>query len=377
CRRLRAESGLKEAYRLCEAALRDIRNGARNNPEEFLRKFIQSAARIVVPQDLEPVKAPDEWGSGGLQAVLRRRQGQGPPSFSLGLEQTSRMVSVEPGHLMILAAETGKGKTAFALNIASHIGISNKIPTLYVNTEMSWEELSLRLYAILGGVSLFSLRNGSIGASDVEKVRQVYDNLSRSGNALYITDAMPWFTHREVEALIREYAVLAGIRVVIVDYIQRLDADDASEDGWVALLRACKALKSLAQELKMLVVVVAQLADQDRLAGSRGMAREADVVLFLEEEDDLQADWTHRLKIAKARHSASNVMIRIRMDRTSLRMTEVSPNKTREDGVDAKKKGGRRKNGNNGEEGPQGRKDGDVDEALFQLILGDNGDNGC
>ncbi len=322
-RQVKAESSLREVKNLCESALRALQRNPRIQSEKFLERFVQSAAKIIVPGDGSPVKSPEEWLEGAFQAINLRQQGGGPAIFDLGLEKVSRAASAEPGHLALLAAETGKGKTATALNIGSHLGVIQGIPTLYINTEMSWEELAIRLYAMLGDANLLALRTGTAGDSDMKKVEEVR-KARRAGNALYITDAMPWLTHREMEALAREYAALAGIRVLLVDYIQRLDIDRSEEESWELLLRACKRLKSLAQELSMFVVVLAQLADPDRLAGSRGMLREADVALFIEEETDSSQTGTHRIRVVKARHSPSGAIIRLYLDRASLKIYEVS-----------------------------------------------------
>ncbi|MCR4426266.1 MAG: DnaB-like helicase C-terminal domain-containing protein [Firmicutes bacterium] len=321
-RKVKAESGLREARRLCESALRALQRNPRIQPEKFLERFVQSAAKIIVPGDASPVKSPEEWLEGAFKAI-NARHGGGPMILDLGLERLTRAVSAEPGHLILLAAETGKGKTATALNIASHLGVVQGTPTLYINTEMSWEELAIRLYAMLGDANLLALRTGTATDSDMKKVEHVR-NTRNVGNALYISDAMPWLSHGEMEALAREYAALVGVKALVVDYIQRLDIEHPEEESWELLLRACKRLKSLAQELSMFVIVLAQLAEPDRLAGSRGMLREADVALFIEEESDQSQASTHRIRVVKARHSPSGGVIRLYLDRASLKMYEVS-----------------------------------------------------
>lgn len=91
---------------------------------------------------------PERWTRVGQEEIERRMNGT-RPSFDLGLGRLTEALSPEAGHLFILAGETGKGKTALALNLAAGLGITQGVPVLFINnTEMSLEELVLRLYAL-------------------------------------------------------------------------------------------------------------------------------------------------------------------------------------------------------------------------------------
>ena len=54
----------------------------------------------------------------------------------------------EKGDLVIMSAETGGGKSAFAMNICRDMGIMQKRPVFYLNSEMSKEQMALRWSAI-------------------------------------------------------------------------------------------------------------------------------------------------------------------------------------------------------------------------------------
>lgn len=320
-RRLKAFAALRSLKKLCARVLGDLEKDV-PDPQALLERFVRSLSAIAVPQDDSLVKMPDDWLDGGYAEVLARRDAGRPRFFDLGLGVLTEAVAAKPGHLVILAAETGKGKTAFALNVAANLGVCDGIPTFFFNTEMSWQELALRLYSLLADVSLFLLRTGRFSPDDLQKVdevRQVY----RAGNALYITDALPWVTVDEVAALAREYAVTAGLKVCVLDYIQRVEDRNADIEQWEAFLRAAKRLKSLAQELRLLVIVVAQLNERQQLAGSKGMAREADAVLVLEEAESPSAAVTHRVRLVKSRHTRSGTAVPLVMDRKSLRLYEA------------------------------------------------------
>ena len=317
-RKIRSRSALSRIEELCTRTL--LRLPDARDAESAVKGFLKEAAQIAIPSPGEFVKAPQEWVEGARLELEGRRAGTGPVYYDLGLPDVTRAIAGERGHLVILAAETGKGKTALALNIAANLAVDQAVPTLYVNTEMGWDELAIRLYAILGEADLFALRTGQASDADMQKVDGVYRILQHA-NALYITDAMPWATIEDVSALIREYVMLASIEVVIVDYIQRFEDGFEGRETWENLLKATKRLKSLAQELNILAFVVAQLNDQQHLAGAKGMAREADTLAYLEEDEERIG--THRLRLVKARHGPSGGVIRLLMDRKSLKFLEV------------------------------------------------------
>lgn len=333
-RRLKAATALRAVHQICTRAIKGLQNGAAKDPEKFVLEFSKAAARISLPTAADDlVKSPGEWLEGGFGEIESRCQEGKPRWFDLGLSDLSRALALEPGHLAILAAETGKGKTALALNIAARLGVDQGIPVLYVNTEMSWEELAFRLYAIMAGVNLFNLRAGQLSDLEMRRVERVRQS-KQVGNALYITDALPWASAGDVSSLAREYAVTVGLKVLVVDYVQRLETT-GDDEQWLALLTAAKEFKSLAQELGILVLLIAQLNDRQQLAGSKGMLREADAAVLLEEvepQERVGKNITHRLRVIKSRHTAGGVTIDIILQPETLRVFEIDRTADMQDG---------------------------------------------
>jgi hypothetical protein len=319
---------LRKVYQICAHALKGLQNGAAKNPEEFITRFSKAAAQIALPTSADDcVKAPAEWLDGAYKEIQARRNEKRPRWLDLGIPTLTDALAAEPGHLVILAAETGKGKTALALNIATYLSVNQSIPSLYCNTEMGWEELAFRIYALMADVNLFQMRAGCSSQDDFRKIEKAR-KAKQVGNSLYITDALPWATTDNICSLAREYAVTIGLKVLFVDYVQRLEIKDGNEQ-WLGLLSAAKDFKSLAQELGIMVLMVAQLNRQEQLAGSSGMARECDAWANLEElppEEKATQNTvaTHRIKIKKSRHTCGGNSIDILMQSESLRMFEVS-----------------------------------------------------
>lgn len=316
-RLLKAYRSLDRLKLLSQNALRGLDNGAWKNPEKFLQRFIRAAQSLEVPSTVEEsVLSPEEWLEKGYKKL--RAEKDRPDYYRLGLPVLTQAILPQRGHLVIVAAETGKGKTALALNIAANLGARQKIPTLFANTEMAWWELAYRLYALLGAGDLTGLR---LGKADLERVREVRDAFGDS--KLYITDALPWAEVNEILALAREYRARHGVEVLILDYIQRLESSSRDLEHWEVFLQAARQLKSLAQQQDMPVFMVAQLNDGRQLAGSRGMAREADAVLVMEEVKEPEAFETHVITVAKSRHTRTGAKVPVMLNSETLVVEEI------------------------------------------------------
>ncbi len=87
--------------------------------------------------------------------------------YSTGFESIDkRMMGLQAPDLITIAAQSGKGKTTFAMNMVQAVAVYQKKPTLVFSLEMSAEQLLDRLTAAVGGIPLSLIRNGSVFGSE-------------------------------------------------------------------------------------------------------------------------------------------------------------------------------------------------------------------
>ena len=55
---------------------------------------------------------------------------------------------LQPSDLVLIAARPSMGKTAFVLNLAQHIAVRNKVPTVIFSLEMSKDQLINRVLSM-------------------------------------------------------------------------------------------------------------------------------------------------------------------------------------------------------------------------------------
>jgi replicative DNA helicase len=208
----------------------------------------------------------------------------------------------EPGQLIILAAQTGKGKTAFAMNLTRDIAVKSKIPSLYINTEMSGEQMDCRWMSILTGIFHSKIASGKLDDKEVSQVMKAFDVMNNSG---FYSVTEPALTMQKLVSICRRYAAQKKCRVIVVDYIGRMDTLDAKLQEWQVLKTAAKRLKTLAQELGATVIMLAQVNDDEKLEGARAMKNECDLYGYLRPlyADELAtlAEFNYCLSIEKNR----------------------------------------------------------------------------
>lgn len=230
---------------------------------------------------------------------------------------------LQPSELVILAARPSMGKTALALNIAENVALRQKEPVAVFSLEMSKESLLLRMLASEARVDAHKFRTGHMNRDDWGKVTGALSTLGEA--PLWIDDSAS-STVLEMGAKARRLKRDRGLSLMIVDYLQLVVPTNTSRgtNRQEEVSSISRALKGLAKELKVPVMVLSQLTRaperEERkpqladLRESGAIEQDADVVLFinrpnfyktdLPEEDRAKAE----LIIAKQRNGPTGTL---------------------------------------------------------------------
>lgn len=206
---------------------------------------------------------------------------EGVPTGFPTLDELS--LGFKPGDLILLGAQTGHGKTAFALNAANAICIQAEKPLLYLNTEMSQEQLATRWGSILSNQLAQQLRTGSLTNAQLEETKQAYQRLINSN---FITCRLASPTAGRVDILTRKAKMQHGIEIMILDYVGRMQKLQKGLEEWQVLEQIVKSMKELAANQGIAVMVLAQLNENDSIQGAKRMRNECDMVLKLLPADE-------------------------------------------------------------------------------------------
>ncbi len=189
--------------------------------------------------------------------------------------------------LYIVAGRPSMGKSAFALKVAQHAARRGR-PVGFRSIEMSKEQLFTRNASDMSGVDSERFRSGEIATDQwgviVEAVSKMYKM------PIYIDDK-PVEKIRNLQRSIRQFVKRYGHGLIIIDYLQYIEGEK-SERFDLQIGTITRGLKSTARELKIPIVLLAQLnrkleeRDNKRpkksdLRGSGEIEQDADVVMFL------------------------------------------------------------------------------------------------
>lgn len=219
------------------------------------------------------------------------------------------LAGLHPSNMIILAARPGMGKTALGLNIAQSVAVRDQHPVGFFSLEMSKEELIDRLLVSQADIDAWKLKTGRLGEEEYARLSDAMGVLAEA--PLYIDDT-PGASLLEMRTKARRLKYEHGLKLIVVDYLTLIQPSRRWDNRVQEVADVSQGLKNLARELKIPVLVLAQLnravehrgATQPQLADLRdsgAIEQDADVVMFLyrEDKDDLE---NIKLHIAKHRN---------------------------------------------------------------------------
>lgn len=191
--------------------------------------------------------------------------------------------------LIIIAARPSMGKTALALTLARNAAVDHKIPVGIFSLEMATIQLIIRMLCAEGRLNAHLVRTGKLPSEEGVKLSKNAHRLIES--PLYIDDT-PAQSVLEIRAKARRLKAEKNIGMIVIDYLQLMQGPANAESREREISHISRSLKSLAKELNIPVIALAQLnraveARQDKrpqlsdLRESGSIEQDADVVVFL------------------------------------------------------------------------------------------------
>jgi replicative DNA helicase len=214
----------------------------------------------------------------------------GMPTGFVDLDE--KTAGLQPGDLVIVAGRPSMGKTAFALNLAEHVGVKSGAPVAIFSMEMGATQLAMRMLGSIGRVDQHKMRTGRLDDQEWTRLSSAMSVLHEAPIYIDETGALNSLELRSrARRIYRQYGKLG---LVVVDYLQLMSANSQKqgENRATEISEISRSLKSLAKELKVPVVALSQLnrsletRDQKRpmmsdLRESGAIEQDADMILFI------------------------------------------------------------------------------------------------
>jgi len=197
---------------------------------------------------------------------------------------------LQEGDLIIVAGRPSMGKTAFALNIAEHVAVHDRLPVAVFSMEMSGSQLAMRMLGSIGRLDQMKLRTGRLTDEDWGRLT---DAVGKVHDAPIHIDETPALNCLELRARARRMHRQYGrLGLVVVDYLQLMSSSSYGENRATEISEISRSLKALAKELKVPVVALSQLNRgleqrpnkrpvMSDLRESGAIEQDADLILFI------------------------------------------------------------------------------------------------
>ena len=257
--------------------------------DEIIKHTQDNIYSIEVEKEDVKIVTPSERATSIMTTISERMEKKSSGGMKTSYAKLNKAINggFQTSELIILAAETGKGKTAMAMNIARDVSIVQKFPTLYINTEMNEEQWDTRLATILTK-DYADITYGKIATGDLlpSQFNTIVDYLTVMNNSEFYSVTMPDLDIDSVISVTNRFKAQKDIKVLVVDYVGRMKTTDKKLQEHQVMKDIAKKLKTLAQKLGITVILLAQLNGDEKLEGAKAMKNEADLFFYLQEMNE-------------------------------------------------------------------------------------------
>ncbi len=275
-----------------------------NNVDDVLDEAQQSIFAISAKRSNNSLVRIDEITNPVWQQIEERYANQGSLlGTSCGFTDLDNMTAgLQKSDLIIVAARPSMGKTAFCLNIAEYVGVSEKCPVAVFSLEMSKTQLVNRMICSISGVDSQRIRNGNLRDEDWQRISYAIGVLSEA--QIYIDDTAA-LTVMDIRTKARKLKTeKKDLGLIVIDYLQ-LMSGSGKDNRTQEISEISRGLKTLARELHVPIIALSQLsrsveARTDKrpmlsdLRESGAIEQDADMVIFLYRHEYYEPNDTSR-----------------------------------------------------------------------------------
>ena len=215
-------------------------------------------------------------------------------------EAPCQCISVShPSRLYITNEDVVTHNTAFALNIAEHVGVEVGLPVAIFSLEMSGPQLATRFLSSVGRMSQNTIRTGRLTDEDWDKMTNALGKLHEAPIHIDETGAI---NATDLRARARRLHRKCGkLGLIVIDYIQLMTSSRENENRATEVSEISRSIKALAKELEVPIIALSQLSRKveerndkrplmSDLRESGAIEQDADIILMMYREEYYKPD---------------------------------------------------------------------------------------
>lgn len=219
----------------------------------------------------------------------------------IGLDDA--MSGIRPADYVLISGKEKSGKSSLAFNIFEHVVFQQEKRAMVVSLEMKVPEITDRLIASMGRVSLTNILNGWMTEEESIKFTNVTNRISKA--KFQWRDDLD--SLGQIVAAFRQYkATNPDLELGIVDYLQMIDAEKQKKEELreQAIAAISRTLRRLSSELNIGMIMLVQLNEDGQVRESRSPGMDCTAHIRIEPGEEEGLKWA---RIVYQRNGPSNV----------------------------------------------------------------------
>jgi replicative DNA helicase len=235
-----------------------------------------------------------------METLLARDSQSDITGVATGFADLDRLTSgLQPGDMIVVAGRPSMGKTAFALNIAEHVGVDLRLPVAIFSLEMSGPQLATRFLSSVGRIDQTKLRTGRLTDDEWDRMTVALGKLHEAPIHIDETGAINSTDLRaRARRLHRQFGKLG---LIILDYLQLMSSNRDGENRATEISEISRSIKALAKELQVPIIALSQLSRKveerndkrplmSDLRESGAIEQDADIIMMMYREEYYKPD---------------------------------------------------------------------------------------
>lgn len=281
--------------------------------EKDLTAFEQSLELPLIQE--QPLLRMKKESLGRYEEIWSNRGKLGVPTGIEAFDKESG--GLKKKNMIVIAAETGGGKSTVALNFIRAALNANHGVALF-SLEMDRDEIFDALVSMEASINRNVFNNGFFSDDDFKKINFALD---RIGNyPLWIEDA-PIQTPEDIRRKVLQLSAENKIGLVVVDYIQIVTTSEFKDNREQQIAGISRSLRSLAKEANVPIIVLSQINEDGKLRESRAISHDAHIVMLVQDLEKTSA----QIQVKKGRHIRKgnyDLLTNLQYHRISSRITQ-------------------------------------------------------
>ncbi len=236
-----------------------------------------------------------------IQELYDRENPSDVTGVPTGFTDLDRLTSgLHGGDMIVIAGRPSMGKTAFALNIAEHVGVELRLPVAIFSLEMSGPQIAMRMLSSVGRIDQQRIRNGKLTDDEWDKMTGALGKLHDAPIEIDETGAINATDLRaRARRLARKYGGKLGL--IVIDYLQLMTSVKDNENRATEISEISRSIKALAKELNVPILALSQLSRKveernekrplmSDLRESGAIEQDADIIMMMYREEYYKPD---------------------------------------------------------------------------------------